>query len=162
MQILSNLGSCSRPLMCVVCGCDRIHGHGSYERWVVWAIAAVAKKIKVSRYRCLGCEGTMSVLPYGILAYRLLSLMVLSQSLYDQEEQRWRDLLRVYRRRWEKWYAKLWRGIGNVFGRLSREAYGGWEQLRELDLAGVNPELVDQTGLSLFGRYRIHAAARTF
>jgi hypothetical protein len=104
----------------------------------------------------------MSVLPYGILAYRLLSLMVLSQSLYDQEEQRWRDLLRVYRRRWEKWYAKLWRGIGNVFGRLSREAYGGWEQLRELDLAGVNPELVDQTGLSLFGRYRIHTAARTF
>ena len=39
-------------------------------------------------------------------------------------------------------------------GRLPRGAREGWERLRSEE---VNPELVDRTGYSLFGRYWIHA-----
>jgi hypothetical protein len=53
-----------------------------------------------------------------------------------------------------KGYGALWRGIGNVLGRLPRDACLGWHKL---GFEEVNPKLVDQTGWSLFGRYRIHA-----
>jgi hypothetical protein len=99
----------------------------------------------------------MSVLPWGLIAYRLLSIFVLAKSLYDRQEQRNLDLLRSYRRHWEKWYPQLWRGIGNLFGRLPRDAQQGW---KALGFEGVNPKLVDQSGWSLFGRYRIHTPQR--
>jgi hypothetical protein len=74
--------------------------------------------------------------------------------LYDQAQQRYRDLLAAYREHWKRWYETLWQGIGNVLGRLPRDACLGWQNL---GFEEVNPKLVDQTGWSLFGRYRIHA-----
>jgi hypothetical protein len=147
------------PGECRRCGGNHFHRHGFYERWVLWLLAWEPERVKVARYLCVGCARTTSVLPWGILAYRLLALGILRQSLYDDQEERWRDLLRAYRRRWERWYPQLWRGIGPLWGKLPRDSCGGWEVL---GLTEVNPKLVDQSGWSLFGRYRIHAPARVW
>lgn len=156
MQILSRyLGEgAQKPEQCRVCGGGAFHHHGTYPRWVVMALSLAPERVKVPRYLCLDCERTTSVLPWGLVSYRLLSLSILMVHLYDREQQRYRDLLAAYRRRWEKGYGALWRGIGNVLGRLPRDACLGWQQL---GFEEVNPKLVDQTGWSLFGRYRIHA-----
>ena len=113
----------------------------------------------VKRYLCASCCKTVSVLPWGVIAYRLLSIFVLIKGLYDEQEQRNLDLRQSYRRRWGQWYGALRRGIGNLFGELPQGAREGWERL---GFAERNPELVSQSGWSLFGRYRIHAPQTCF
>lgn len=162
MQILSRCKADDdlRPLHCRVCGCLKLHRHGTYDRGVKWTLDFVmAVSVKVRRYLCVNCSKTMSVLPFGLLAYRILSLFAVTQSLYDKQEQRNRDLLYCYRRRWEQWYGELRRGVGNAFGRLPASARAGWERL---SFGERNSELVDRTGWSLFGRYKIHAPQRVF
>ncbi len=146
-----------RPTQCRRCGGSRFHRHGFYKRWVLWMLNSTPERVKVNRYFCVRCGGTTSLLPWGILSYRLLSLGIVIKHLYDRQEQRWRELLSAYRRRWKGWYPQLWRGIGNLMGRLPREADEGWEAL---GFEEVNPKLVDQSGWSLFGHYRIHAPQR--
>jgi hypothetical protein len=159
MQILANScdGNNQRPSECRACGFLKLHSHGTYERGAIWQLGLSIEEVSVRRYLCVGCLKTTSVLPWGLITYRLLSIFVLAKSLYDRQEQRSLDLLRSYRRRWEGWYWQLWSGIGNLFGLLPREAHEGW---KKLGFEGMNPKLVDQSGWSLFGRYRIHAPQR--
>jgi hypothetical protein len=158
MQILSRGEEWDgeRPERCRGCGDARLHCHGSYPRWVVWAVEQEATRVRVERYLCVGCRRTTSVLLWGILTYRLLSLAIVAKHLYASTLRRWGELLARYRRRWENGYRELNRAVGRLFGGrdLPEEAQGGWCQLMEV--VEVNPELVDQTGWSLFGRYRIH------
>ena len=161
MQILAGSKSDEdlRPAQCRGCGCLKLHCHGTYERGMIWELCLSLEVVSVQRYLCVDCHKTTSVLPWGLLAYRVLSLFAVMQSLYDEQEQRYRDLLYSYRRRWGKWYGKLRRGIGNVFGQLPDDALAGWGRLSSGER---NSELVDLTGYSLFGRYKIHAPQRVF
>jgi hypothetical protein len=156
MQILSRYEGegLNKPEECRGCGGQAFHHHGSYRRWVVMALILPPERVRVPRFLCVGCYRTTSVLPWGLVSYRLVRLSILMTYLYDREQQRYRDLLASYRRCWEKRYGMLWRSIGNVLGRLPRDACLGWQKL---GFEEVNPKLVDQTGWSLFGRYRIHA-----
>ena len=139
------------------CHGRKFHRHGSYKRWVMWRVEGKAERLGVCRYLCVRCGGTTSVLPWGVITYRLLSLGILIKALYEDEQEHCRDLLREYRRQWERWYGELWGGIGNLLGRLPRDACAGW---KAMGFEEVNPKLVDQIGWSLFGRYRIHTPQR--
>ena len=156
MQLLMRLAGQeqSKPEECRKCRGRHFHRHGSYERGIVWDFGVGIELLKVFRYLCVGCWRTSSLLPRGVVTYRLLALGIIAKHLYDEQNQRQKDLLAAYRRHWEWWYPKLRAGIGNLIGRLPREARAGWERLRSEE---VNPELVDRTGWSLFGRYWIHA-----
>ena len=110
--------------------------------------------LRVLRFLCVGCWGTTSLLPRGVLTYRLLSLGIVAKHLYDKGNEYNQELLAAYRRHWQWWYPRLRSGIGHLMGRLPRGAREGWERLRSEE---VNPELVDRTGWSLFGRHQIHA-----
>jgi hypothetical protein len=123
---------------------------------VVWAVEEKVTQVRVKRYLCVGCRKTTSVLLWGILTYRLLCLALVVKQLYDKEAQRWADFLARYRRRWEAGYLRLKLAVGRLFGGrdLPEDAQAGWCELTKI--VEVNPELVDQTGWSLLGRYRIH------
>ena len=156
MQILMRLlgQEQSRPEECRKCGARHFHRHGSYERGIVWGVGMGIEPLKVFRFLCVECWHTTSMLPRGVVTFRLLCLGILAKHLYDKSNEQQRDLLAAYRRHWEWWYPKLRVGIGNLMGRLPRGAREGWERLSSEE---VNPELVDRTGLSLFGLYWIHA-----
>ena len=156
MQLLMRLlgQEQQRPEECRKCGGRRLHRHGSYERGIVWKLGGKIEMLEVFRYLCVGCWRTTSLLPLGVLTYRLLALAIVAEHLYDEQNQRQKDLLASYRRHWQWWYPKMRAGIGNLIGKLPRGAKEGWERLRSEE---VNPELVDRTGWSLLGRYWIHA-----
>ncbi len=156
MQLLARYCGEERqlPPECRRCGGTHFHRHGFYERWILWVLGCSPERLKVNRFLCIGCLTTTSVLPWGILTYRLLSLALVMEHLWDEEQERCRDLLSSYRRRWYQWYPQLRRDMGLLFGRLPRDACEGWHHLA---FEEMNPKLVDQTGCSLFGRYRIHA-----
>ena len=156
MQLLMRLQGQekSRPEECRKCGGRRLHRHGSYKRGVLWELGGKTELLTVFRFLCMGCWGTTSLLPKGVLTYRLLWLGIVAKHLYDKDNEHNQDLLAAYRRHWEWWYPRLRAGIGNLMGWLPRNAKQGWERLRSGE---VNPDLVDRTGWSLFGRYWIHA-----
>jgi hypothetical protein len=154
MQILARCGCENvRPSECRKCGSRVLHRHGTYERWVVLALNVSCERIEVDRYLCVDCRRTTSVLPWGLISYRLLSIFILIESLFDLAEQRYRDLLEAYRRRWKAWYPRLWRGIGNLYGKPPINYCDGWQKLGD---PKRNWDMVDKTGWSLFGLYAIH------
>jgi hypothetical protein len=95
------------------------------------------------------------------LTYRLLSFAIVARHLFDDLVRQWSDLIKKYRKRWVAGYGRLKQAVGRLFGDdLAPDAREGWERL--VGIAEVNSELVDQTGWSLFGRYRCHVSRGSF
>ena len=150
----------SRPEDCRGCGGQGcFHRNGTYERY------AGRELIRVARFRCKHCGGSVSVLPDFLLPYRNLPLVEVDAYFRATAEQRrgqsGADLLRRYWRRWVGHCGRLQRCRGSDPGGLDRDPLGFWRQLGGSvgALAREHGRLIDRYGLSLLGRYRCHAVA---
>lgn len=150
----------SRPADCRVCGNQGgFHRNGTYERYFK------SVRVRVARFRCKYCGGSVSILPDFLLPYRNLPLIEVDAyfraSIEQRRERSGADLLRRYWRRWVEHCGRLQRCRGSVPGGLERDPLGFWRQLGGSvgALAREHGRLIDRYGLSLLGRYRCHAVA---
>lgn len=159
-------GKVKPPESCPDCGHRKVHRHGFYERGVVEL--GVLLLILVARFLCPGCHRTVSCLPSFALPYRMIvaeTVEAFFQQRYAEAGiARHRDLLEVYRQRWNERAPEIERISGGYFGplndqpspkRLLESMLGQWGKLRR-----ASQELLDRFGESLLGVYRIHDWAR--
>lgn len=81
-----------RPACCPGCGGTHITGNGWYPRFA--AMLGEKKRIKVKRWECMGCGGTISQLPdflHRFLHYVLALIERVLRARFE-EEQTWRQL----------------------------------------------------------------------
>jgi len=167
MDILSYAGCnphevVGKPECCGHCGGRDFHRHGTYPRGLCEVSRVL--KILVARFLCVICFKTTSRLPNFAISYRLLALALVARYFVSTPEERsgfsHEELLRRYARRWASWCPELLAQIGAGLGRIrARDPCGVWKELgrRTGSHTAVNSKLITVFGLSLLGRYRIHA-----
>jgi len=120
--------------VCPICGkVGGLERHGTYGRGVTTGSGQVAT-ILVARFRCRGCERTVSYLPALALSYRLVNAATVEAYLDEdygrRDVQRWEELLRGYRRRMAAFAVDLIRTVGCGLGLSPPKPEGLWPWLR--------------------------------
>ena len=151
--------------VCPICGEEGgLEGHGSYGRGVTTGTGEVVR-ILVARFRCRGCERTVSYLPAFALSYRLVNAATVEAYLdgdYGRRDvRRWEELLRGYRRRMAGFAVELIRIVGCGLGLSPPKPAGLWPWLRVAcgGLASAARRLVNLFRITTFRRYQCHQPA---
>jgi hypothetical protein len=152
------------PANCL--NCHRAHcleALGYYERWIS-TVMSLFVPIFVRRFICRHCRVTVSCLPQFAQPYRLVNTPTVAAGFNGDdtrtEVRRWKSLIGVYWRQFEKHLPALLLRLGNAFGAapVRASARGFWGRLIECcgDLETATRRMVHQFHTCLFGTYRCH------
>jgi len=154
------------PHSCPNCGKERsLEALGYYWRWITTPACGEEVRIAVRRFLCRICLVTVSCLPKFAQPYRLVCNSTI-QAFFGGDDsersdvERWRDLLRRYRRRYEESFQHLRGTCAGLFGQCPsyEQASRFWQRVTEScgGVAEATGMLVERLGVTLFGRYRCH------
>jgi hypothetical protein len=134
-----------------------------YQRYITTTLALVLW-IWVRRFICRHCRVTVSCLPEFAQPYRLVNTPTVAAGFNGDdtrtEVRRWKSLIGVYWRRFEKHLPALLRQVGHAFGAvpLQPSARDFWRRLSGCcgDLGSATRQMVHEFHTCLFGTYRCH------
>jgi len=153
------------PCNCPHCDAtNALKALGYYSRNVTSPKSGILR-IFVRRFRCSKCRRTVSVLPSFVQPYRLVLNVTINEFFggsLNAAALSWLPLLKQYWNRFANWFPKIERIIKSVVERSppQQDAAGWWRVMAATfgDLEKITVALVDRFGVTLFGRYRCHAA----
>lgn len=151
---------------------------GYYERSISHEETGEVLRIRIRRFRSLGCAVTISCLPDFCYPYRIVCSRGVED--YFQGERKegrvrvWLDVLASYRRRFSKWMRGAVAGMGQgllatVGARFGRPPPPGEDRpgqfWRQIVMAcggsgSATRRLLREFEITLFGRYRCHNSKR--
>ena len=148
------------------CSRDSLEALGYYARYVTTP-SGDAVQIYIRRFRCLECHRTVSLLPGFAQPYRLVMNATIGQFFDGKVAARslaWVPLLNQYWNRFVNWVPEIGEIIESATERSPpvRDARGWWQVLIGVfgGMEKITSALVSRFGVTLFGRYRCHAAFR--
>lgn len=137
---------------------------GVYERYLV--CRSQCFQIKVLRWLCKQTGATVSLLPDFAQPYRLLQSELIQDYFWGRANrflETWSDLLKSYRKRFERWYGELSSVVGFSLGRAppgmecSGQDYFKWlVGACGNSLKNATRTLTKCLKVSIFGRYQCH------
>lgn len=154
---------------------------GYYERSISHEETGEVLRIRVRRFRSLGCEATVSCLPDFCQPYRIVCNRAIADYFAGKREQHrvagWHDVLGSYRRRFACWLEGnvalrvmgpgLLATVGARFGRPpppGGKGFAGefWRQIIAAcdGVASATRQLLGEFRVTLFGRYKCHQSRR--
>jgi len=155
------------PSRCPNCGSYNCLGLlGYYARWCT-DLMGTPMAIKVRRFMCSQCPGTVSCLPHFAQPYRLINNGTVEKFVAGDtrapDVQHLLDLLQRYWRKFERWTGLLRETVGSTFGRVPRKdtAAGLWQRVitRCGSLAKATMQLTRKFRITCWGKYHCHQPA---
>lgn len=138
---------------------------GIYRRWVTGEHSGKPCQLKIRRFQCHVCQGTVSMLPSFAQPYRLVCNATIERYFNGERLSpdivRREFLLRRYWDRFESWFPRMLEIMGFMVAvRPPDSGEGGsWQIVSRAfgSMSQTTQKLVRQYEVTLFGKYRCHS-----